>query len=131
MMAVDPRIECFSRDLVPEYCHSLESSAVYTVPPSFVKSLPGHTNRSLPRLPIHMHGEGMVLGFSTSNIYIGLCPLKAVTLNRLWSYEMFEVLLIISINKCVGLRGILHYPLLRDAFPYRLARGIALKEGVL
>jgi len=42
---------------------------------------------------------------------------------------MFEVLLIIRINKCVGHQGILHLPLLRDAFPYRLARGFPLKEG--
>jgi len=42
---------------------------------------------------------------------------------------MFEVLLI-GRNKIVGLQGILNIPLLRDAFPHRLARGIALKEGV-
>jgi len=43
---------------------------------------------------------------------------------------MFEVLLIVKINKSVGLRGILDFRLLRDAFPYQLARGIPLKEGV-
>jgi hypothetical protein len=43
---------------------------------------------------------------------------------------MFEVLLIVRINKSVGLRGMLNFRLLRDAFPYRLARGIPLKEGV-
>jgi hypothetical protein len=43
---------------------------------------------------------------------------------------MFEVFLIVRINKSVGLRGILNFPLLRDAFPYRLVRGIPLKEGV-
>jgi hypothetical protein len=43
---------------------------------------------------------------------------------------MFEVLLIVRINKSVGLQGILNFPLLRDAFRYRLARGIPLKEGV-
>ena len=41
LTAVNPIIECISRDLVPEYCHSLGSSAVYTGPPSFVQSLPG------------------------------------------------------------------------------------------
>jgi len=35
-MAVNPTTEYFSRDLVPEYCHGLESSAVYTAPPIFV-----------------------------------------------------------------------------------------------
>jgi hypothetical protein len=44
---------------------------------------------------------------------------------------MFEVLLIVRINKSEGLLGILNFPLLRDAFPYRLARGIPIKEGVL
>jgi len=40
---------------------------------------------------------------------------------------MFEV---VKINKSVGLQGIHNFPLLRDAFPYQLARGIPLKEGV-
>jgi hypothetical protein len=31
-------------------------------------------------------------------------------------------------NKSVGLRGILNFHLLRDAFPYQLVRGIHLKE---
>jgi hypothetical protein len=44
---------------------------------------------------------------------------------------MFEVFLIVRINKSVGLRGILNFPRLREVFPYRLARGIPLKEGVL
>jgi hypothetical protein len=43
---------------------------------------------------------------------------------------MFEVLLIVRINKSVGHQGILNFRLLRDAFPYRLVRGIPLKEGV-
>jgi len=43
---------------------------------------------------------------------------------------MFKVLLIIKINKSVGLQGILNFPLLRDTFPYRLAEEIPLKEGV-
>jgi len=126
-MAVDPIIEWFSRDLVAEYCHGLEASAVYTAPPFFVESLPGRSNSSLPRLPLHMHAEEIVPAFLTSNIYIGLCLPKALTLIRLRSYEMFEVLLIV---KSVGLRVILHFPLLREAFPYRLVRGIPVKEGV-
>jgi len=43
---------------------------------------------------------------------------------------MFEVLRIVKIDKSVGLGQILNIPLLREAFPYRLARGIPLKEGV-
>jgi hypothetical protein len=43
---------------------------------------------------------------------------------------MFEVLPIVSINKCVGLWGILNFRLLRDEFPYWLASGIPLREGV-
>jgi len=33
LMAVNSQIECFSRGLVPEYSHGLESSAVYIAPP--------------------------------------------------------------------------------------------------
>jgi len=54
-MAVNPIIQCVARDLMPKYGHSLESSAVYTVPPFFVESLPGRSNRSLPCLLLHMH----------------------------------------------------------------------------
>jgi len=43
---------------------------------------------------------------------------------------MFEVLIMVIINIIVGLQGILDFSLLRDAFPYRLARGIPLKQGV-
>jgi hypothetical protein len=43
---------------------------------------------------------------------------------------MLKVFLNVIINKSVGLRGILNFPLLRDMFPYRLARGITLKKGV-
>jgi hypothetical protein len=64
------------------------------------------------------------------NINIGLCLPKAFTMTRLQSYKMFEVLLIVRLNKSVGLRGILNLRLPRDAFPSRLARGIPLKEGV-
>jgi len=129
-MAVDRIIECFSEDLVPEYCHRLESSSVYTTPPFFVESLPGRSNRSLPRLSLHMHVEEIVPAFLSWKIYIRLCLAKALTLTQLRSYKMFKVLLIIRIKESVGFRGILHLPLLRDAFLYRLARGIPLKEGV-
>ena len=57
MMGVNPIIECSSRDLVPEYSHSSESSAVYTAPPTCVESLPGCLNKSLPRLPMQMDAE--------------------------------------------------------------------------
>jgi hypothetical protein len=43
---------------------------------------------------------------------------------------MFEVFQIVRIKKTVGLRRILNFPLLRDAFPYWLAGGIPLMEGV-
>jgi hypothetical protein len=131
LMLVNPIIECFSRDLVPEYCQGLEASAVSTAPPFFVESLHGRSNRSLPCLPLHMPAEDIISTCLTSNIYIGLCLPKALTLKRLRLYEMFEVFLIVRINKGVGLRGILNFHLLRDAFPCRLARGIPLKEGLL
>jgi len=41
---------------------------------------------------------------------------------------MFEVFLIIKNNKSVVLLGIPIFHLLRDAFPYRLARRIPLKQ---
>ena len=130
MIAVNPIIECFSRDLVTEYCQGLESSAVHTAPPFFVETLHGRSNRSLPRLPLHMHAEDIIPTFLKSNIYIGICLPKALTLTRLRSYEMFEVFLIVRINNSIGPQGILNFPLLIDVFPYRLARGIHLKEGV-
>jgi len=130
LMAVNPIIECFSRDLVTKYCHSLESRLVNTAPPIFVKTLPGRSNRSLPRLPLHMHAQIIIPTFEMSNIYIGLCLPKAHTLTRLRSYEKFKLLLIVRINKTVGRWGIVNFRLLRDAFPYRLAGGIPLKEGV-
>jgi len=106
------------------------SSALHTAPPFVVETVHGRSNRSLPRLALHMHAQAIVPTFLTSNIYIGLCIPKALTLTRLWSYKMFEAFLIVRINKSVGLRRILNFRLLRDAFPYRLARGIPLKERV-
>jgi len=129
-MAVEPRIECFSRDLIPEYWHGLGSSTVYTALPVFVKSLPGRSNRCLLRLPLHMHAEEIVPALLTSNIYIGLCLPKALTVTRHRSYKTFEVFPIVTIDQSVGLGGILDFPLLGGLFPYRLARGIPLKEGV-
>jgi len=94
-----------------------------------VKSVHGHLNWSLPCLPLHIHAEDIIPTFLTSNIYVTIWRPEAPTLKRCWSYEMFEVLLIVIINKCMGLQGILNFRLLRDAFPYRLARGIPRKEG--
>jgi len=131
LMAVNPIIECYSRNLVTEYCQDLESSVVYTVPPFFVKTLPGRSNRSLPRLLLHMYAQAIIPTLSTWNINIGLCLPKALTLTRLQSYKMFKVLLLVRINKSVDLRGTLNFRLLRDTFPYQLARGIPPKEAVL
>jgi hypothetical protein len=78
-------IECFSRDLVTEYCQGLESSAVHTAPPIFVQTLHGRSSWSIPRLPLRMEAQAIVPTFLMSNIYIGLCIPKALTLTRLWS----------------------------------------------
>jgi len=43
---------------------------------------------------------------------------------------MFEVLLIVKVNKRVGLKRILNFHLLKDTFPYQLAKGIPPKERV-
>jgi len=40
-MAANTIIECFGRNVVPEYCHGLESSAVNTAPPFFFKYCQG------------------------------------------------------------------------------------------
>jgi hypothetical protein len=69
-MAVNPIIDCFSRDLIPKYCHGLEFSVVYTDPPCVVESLHGRSNRSLPLLPLPMHGEEIIATVLTSNIHI-------------------------------------------------------------
>jgi hypothetical protein len=70
-MAVNPIIECFERDLVPEYCHGLECSEVHTVPPFFVESLEGRSFRSLPLLPLHMHAEDIIRTVLTLIMHIG------------------------------------------------------------
>jgi hypothetical protein len=70
-MAVNPIIESFGRDLIPKYCHGLDSSAVNTAPPCFVESLQGRSNRSLPRLPLHMSAGEINPAVLTSNIHIG------------------------------------------------------------
>ena len=82
-MAVNPIIECVSRDLIPEYCHGSESSVVYSVPPIFVESHPGCSNRSLPRLPLQMFVEEFIPTLLISNINITLRLPKALTLTWL------------------------------------------------
>jgi len=77
-----------------------------------------------------MHADKIIPTFITSNIYFGLCLPKALTLIQLWLDEMFEMFPIISINKSVGLRGILNSGLLSDMLPSWLARDISLKEEV-
>ena len=130
-MAVNPIIECIWRDLVPKYCQGLESSAIYTVPPIVVEYVHGSSNKSLPQVPLHMHAEDIIPTFLTWNIYIGISLPKALTLTQLQAYKMFEVLLIVRINKSVGLQVILNFRLQRNMFLRRLARGVALKAWVL
>jgi len=129
-MAVNPIIECFGKDLLIQYCHGLESSAVYTAPLFFVETFTGHSNRTLPCLSLHIHAQASIPTFLTWNIYIGLCLHKALTLTGHWLDEVLEILAIVRMNKHVGLAGIHNYCLLRDALPYCLARGIPLKGGV-
>jgi hypothetical protein len=127
-MAVNPYFNGFQGIWSPSMVtgdSDLESSAVYTAPSGLSESLPGHSNRSLPLLPLHMHVEEIIPTFSTSNTYIGLCLTKALTLARLLSYKLFRL------NMSVGRWGIISYPLLSHAFPHRLARGIPRKERVL
>ena len=104
LMAVNPIIEGFSRDLISKYCQGVEASADYTAPPVSVETLPGRSNRSVARLPLHMPPQAIIPTFLTSNIYIGQCLPNALALTRLQWYEMFDVLLIIKINKRVDLQ---------------------------
>jgi hypothetical protein len=126
----NPIIECCSKDLVPEYCQGFEASAVSNAPPVFIESLHGRSNRSVPRMPLHVHAEVILPTFLTSNINIRLYLPKVFTLTRLRCYEMFEVLLIVRINKSLDLRGAVFFHLLGDRFPYWLARWVPHKEGV-
>ena len=111
-MAVNHIIECCSRDLVPEYCQGLETSAIYTATHFFVEFGHVRSHSSLPRLQWHMRLDEIIPTFLMWNIYIGLGLLKALTLTRLRSYEMFKGLLIVRMNKSMGLRGILNFRLL-------------------
>jgi hypothetical protein len=61
----------------------LESYTVDTTPPYFAESLPCRSNRSLPNQLFPIHAEEILATFSTSNIYIGQCLLKALTLRWL------------------------------------------------
>jgi hypothetical protein len=128
-MAVDPWIEYFSRDLVPKYCQGLESCADYTAPPFLVKSPPGRSNSSLPRLLLRMQPEDIIPTLLTSSIHIGWCLPNAITVTRLRILEMIDILLIVRIYKSVGLGGIRNFPLRRVWFLYWLVRGIPV-EGV-
>jgi len=83
LMAVNPIIGWFSTDLIPEYCHDFDSSAVYTPPPFSVEYVPGLLNRNLPRPPWHMHAEEIIPTFLRLNIDIKLCLPKDCTLTRL------------------------------------------------
>ena len=130
-MAVNSIIECFSRDLDTEYCQGLVSRAGYTAPPSCFETLPGRSNRSLPCLPFPMHAQEIISTFSVWNINIRLCLPKALTLKRLQWYKMIEVLPIVRNNQSLGHVGMLNFRLVGHAFPYRLARWIPLKKGVL
>jgi len=109
LMAGNPIIEFFSKHLMTEGCRSLECSMVYTVPPFFVETFPGRSNRGVPRLLLHLNAQEIIPTFLMSNIYIGQCLPTAVTLPALGSYEIFEVFLIVRINKRVGLQGILNF----------------------
>jgi hypothetical protein len=59
-MAINPMIEWVSRDLVPQYCHGPEASAVNTAPPVYVGPLPGRSNRSVPCLPSYNQGGNII-----------------------------------------------------------------------
>jgi len=78
-----------------------------------------------------MHTEDIIPTLLTSNIYIRIFLLTALTLTGLRLYEIFKLLLIGRINTSVGFQGMLNFPRIRDSFLYQLARGILLKDGIL
>jgi hypothetical protein len=129
-MAGNSIIKCCSWNLVPENRHSSDASTVYTAPLCVVKSLSGESNVSLPRLPCYTHAEDTIPTFLTCDIYIALCLPKAATLIRLWSSQIFKVMMFIPSSNSVSLQGILNISLLKDGFSYRLVGGIHLKVGV-
>jgi len=129
-MAVNPIIVFFTRDLVPEYCQGLESSAVNTAPPFFVKSIRSGSNWRLPNLPRHMRAEEIIITFLMLIIYIGLSLPTALILTHLRPYETVEVMLDVRMNNSMDNRRIHNVTLLREVFPYRLAREIPPKDGV-
>jgi hypothetical protein len=53
-MAGNSRIECLSQDLVHDYYHGVQSSALHTVSPIITYSNTGRSNWSLPRLLFHL-----------------------------------------------------------------------------
>jgi len=114
-MVVNLIIEYFSRNLVPENCHGLESSAICTAP-LFVDSLPGRISRSLSRVSLNIQAEEDIATFFMSNNCIGVCLPQAVSLTRLWLPEMFKVLVIVRTNNSVGLQGIFNFDLLIHSF---------------
>jgi len=69
-MAVKPIIECISRNLVSEHCHSVASSACYTAPLFLVEALNRYSNRSSLNLPFHLHGQEIISIGLMLNIHI-------------------------------------------------------------
>jgi len=130
LVAVNPIIDCVSRDLVPKYCQGSESTAIYTVPPIFVESLPGCSNRSLAPLALHMIPQEIIPTLLVSNMQIRLCLPKDLILTWLRSYEMWEVLLLVRMNNHMGFSESVNVHLLSDALPYWLARGIPPTQRV-
>jgi len=131
LMPVNPIIEWFWRDPIPEHCQVLDASVISTGPPSLVEGLDGRTNRSVPRLPLQMHANESIATCLTSNIYLGLLLTQPLTLTQIRSYEILKVFPIVRINTSESVRDILNFHLRRDMFPYRLARGRPLMWGVL
>jgi hypothetical protein len=106
LMEFYPKIEWVARDLVPQYHQDLESNAVYTVPPNYVESLHGHSNRALPHMLLYMHAEEINTTFIMSNVDIGVCLLKALNVTRLWPYELIHIMLIVRTYTTLGIRDI-------------------------
>jgi hypothetical protein len=82
-----------------------ESGVVYSAPPFFVESFPGHSNRSLLLLLLQMHNQEITDKFFASNLYIGLRLPKDLTVNHLRSYETLHIWLIVTNHNWVVAQG--------------------------
>jgi hypothetical protein len=108
-----------------------ESILVYDAPSDHFCFLRGHSYRGLPRLLLLSHAEKCTATCIMSNFFISIYYPRGVTITRLRSYEIIEVLRVVQNHTNLGLQRNLKHRLDGDVFSYQLATKIPLKEWVL